>query len=291
MSKSNLYKRKKLSAKETTSIVLHWVLLIFIAAVLLLPVFYLLMESVMPDEQILRPTTLLPKYLNFKSYARALEDFAFFKYLGNTMLVAILSIIGVVFAASITAYGLTKVYFKGQNIFFAAILATVFLPGTVTSLPLYTIYARLGWIGTLTPLWLPLWFGGGAMNIFLLRQFMKGVPNSVSEAAVIDGANSLTVYFRIILPMIKPILCYVAVTTFFGIWNDFQGPLLYLGVDSSAEAKWTLSLALYQKVNSRNMMENTQMAIGVLMMIPCIALFSVFQKQLVDGVATAGMKL
>ena len=291
MRTASLSGRKKFSFPKITSLVLRWALIIVIAAVLLLPVFYLLMESVMPDEQILRPTTLLPNYLNFESYARVFNDFAFFRYLGNTLFVAVLSIVGVIFTASLTAYGLTKVYFKGQNVFFALILATVFLPGTVTSLPLYAIYARLGWVGTLTPLWLPLWFGGGAMNIFLLRQFMKGIPKSISEAATIDGASSFVIYLKIILPMLKPILCYVGVTTFFGVWNDFQGPLLYLGGDSRAESMWTLSLALYQKTNSRDMLENTQMAIGVLMMIPCIVLFSFFQKELVDGIATAGLKL
>lgn len=288
---NSVFKSKKFSLKKGVSLTLRWLLLIFIATVLLLPVFYMVMESVMPDKQITRPTSILPEYFNFESYKRVFEGFDFFKYMGNTFFVAALSIIGVVFAASLTAFGLTKVYFKGQNVFFAVILATVFLPGTVTSLPLYSIYARLGWIGTLTPLWLPLWFGGGAMNIFLLRQFMKGIPNDLSEAAIIDGASSFTIFIKIILPMLKPILCYIGVTTFFGVWNEFQGPLLYLGGDSSSENLWTLSLALYQKTNSRNMLENTQMAIGVLMMVPCIVLFGFFQKQLVDGVATAGLKL
>ena len=175
---------------------------------------------------------------------------------------------------------------------FAIIMATVLLPGTVTSIPLYIIYTQLQWTGTLLPLWVPIWFGGGAMNIFLVRQFMKGIPNSYNEAAILDGATSFHIYYAIILPLIRPILIYLAVTTFFGCWNDYTGPLMYV---ADVKESWTLSLALYKdfalkQSTTNNNLVNSQMAVGVLMMIPCVVLFAFFQKELMEGIAAIGIK-
>lgn len=175
---------------------------------------------------------------------------------------------------------------------FAIIMATVLLPGTVTSIPLYIIYTQLQWTGTLLPLWVPIWFGGGAMNIFLVRQFMKGIPNSYNEAAILDGATSFHIYYAIIVPLIRPILIYLAVTTFFGCWNDYTGPLMYV---ADVKESWTLSLALYKdfalkQSTTNNNLVNSQMAVGVLMMLPCVILFAFFQKELMEGIAAIGIK-
>ena len=128
------------------------------------------------------------------------------------------------------------------------------------------------------------------MNIFLIRQFIKGIPDSYSEAAILDGASSFTIYYRIVLPLIKPILLYLAVMTFVGQWNDFQGPLMYV---SSNPESWTISLALYQNfadaANATNL-PNVQMAVGVIMMIPCVLLYAFFQKELTEGVSAVGIK-
>ena len=128
------------------------------------------------------------------------------------------------------------------------------------------------------------------MNIFLVRQFIRGIPNSLCEAATIDGANHFRIYFQIIIPLIRPILIYLAVTTFLGQWNDFQSPLMYVATNKE---KWTISLALYQnfanQANSANL-ANVQMAAGVIMMIPGVILFAFFQDELMEGVATVGLK-
>ena len=124
------------------------------------------------------------------------------------------------------------------------------------------------------------------MNIFLMRQFMRGIPKTYSEAAILDGASNFRIYLNIVLPLIKPIFIYLSVQTFFGVWNDFQGPLMYL----EEESQYTLSLALYLKYGQSNDPINLTMAVGVLMMIPCAALFAVFQKQLMEGVSTIGIK-
>jgi multiple sugar transport system permease protein len=216
----------------------------------------------------------------------------YLNHLKNTMFVCVMNMLGVCVGSSLCAYGLSKVRFKGRNLMFAIIMATVLLPGTVTSIPLYIIYTQLQWTVTLLPLWVPIWFGGGAMNIFLVRQFMKGIPNSYNEAAILDGATSFHIYYAIILPLIRPILIYLAVTTFFGCWNDYTGPLMYV---ADVKESWTLSLALYKdfalkQSTTNNNLVNSQMAVGVLMMLPCVILFAFFQKELMEGIAAIGIK-
>ena len=268
---------------------LSYLIMTMIAVVFLFPIYCLVVKSIMPDSQLLQSPSLWPDFLNLEPYVKAMAP-EYIAYLGNTILVCAASILGVCVSASFCAYGLAKVDFKGKNIAFGLIMATVLLPGTVTSIPLYSIYMNLGWTGTLLPLIIPIWFGGGAMNIFLIRQFIKGIPDSYSEAAILDGASSFTIYYRIVLPLIKPILLYLAVMTFVGQWNDFQGPLMYV---SSNPESWTLSLALYQNfadaANATNL-PNVQMAVGVIMMIPCVVLYACFQKELTEGVSAVGIK-
>lgn len=277
------------NVKKIVLRVLSYTIMVVIAIVFLFPIYCLVIKSVMPDSQLLQSPSLWPDYLNFEPYIKAASP-EYLQYLGNTILICISNIFGVCISASFCAYGLAKVQFKGKNIVFGLIMATVLLPGTVTSIPLYTIYMNLGWTGTLLPLIVPIWFGGGAMNIFLIRQFIKGIPNAYSEAAILDGASSFKIYTSIVLPMIKPILVYLAIMTFIGQWNDFQGPLMYV---SSNKENWTLSLALYQNfadaANATNL-PNVQMAVGVIMMIPCVALYAFFQKELTEGVSAVGIK-
>lgn len=282
---------KKSQVKSYAFLIIKWFFLILLSIFFLFPIYALVINSFMPDEQLLSYRALWPEYFTLQPYTK-MFNVQYLRYLINTLIVCVLNILGILSGASLCAYGLAKVKFKGKNIIFMAIMATVLLPGTVTSIPLYIIYNKIGWTGTLAPLWAPIWFGGGAMNIFLVRQFMKGVPNSYGEAAILDGASSFRIYLSIILPLIKPILIYLAVTTFFGCWNDYTGPLLYVNDNQSS---WTLSLALYKdfgikQSTSNNNLANSQMAVGVMMMIPCVILFAFFQKELMEGIAAIGIK-
>ena len=271
--------------RKTVKNVVSYFFLVLFVFFFLFPVFCLLLQSVLPDEE-LSQFTLFPAYFNFSTYKIALSDLQLLKYFWNTVKLIFLSILGSAVMSSVTAFGLSKVKFKGQDLVFSLILATVFLPSTVTSIPLYAMYLKMGWTTTNYPLWVPLLFGGGAMNIFLMRQFMRGIPKTYSEAAILDGASNFRIYLNIVLPLIKPIFIYLSVQSFFGVWNDFQGPLMYL----EEESQYTLSLALYLKYGQSNDPINLTMAVGVLMMIPCAALFAVFQKQLMEGVSTIGIK-
>ncbi len=271
--------------RKTVKNVVSYFFLVLFVFFFLFPIFCLLLQSVLPDEE-LSQFALFPAYFNFSTYKIALSDLQLLKYFWNTVKLIFLSILGSAVMSSVTAFGLSKVKFKGQDLVFSLILATVFLPSTVTSIPLYAMYLKMGWTTTNYPLWVPLLFGGGAMNIFLMRQFMRGIPKTYSEAAILDGASNFRIYLNIVLPLIKPIFIYLSVQTFFGVWNDFQGPLMYL----EEESQYTLSLALYLKYGQSNDPINLTMAVGVLMMIPCAVLFAVFQKQLMEGVSTIGIK-
>ena len=281
--------KKSRKQRKRLQYIISYSILILLAIFFLFPIFCLFIKSIMPDYQLVQEPSLWPDKLNLKPYTKVFSA-EYLGYFANTFFVCIMNIMAVCIVSSFTAYGLAKVKFQGRDVAFMIILSTVMLPGTVTSIPLYIIYDKLQWTGSLTPLWLPLWFGGGAMNIFLVRQFIRGIPNSLCEAATIDGANHFRIYFQIIIPLIRPILIYLAVTTFLGQWNDFQSPLMYVATNKE---KWTISLALYQnfanQANSANL-ANVQMAAGVIMMIPGVILFAFFQDELMEGVATVGLK-
>lgn len=293
---------RKKRIKTPSDIVFHilvWILILVFVVIALFPIYFMILMSVTPDASLLGQPALYPREITFEPFKHFFNTEYLFGsytetgwqngYLLNTLIVCISNVGGVVIGSSLTAYGITKVPIRGKNIIFAIILGTVFLPGTVTSVPLYIMYSNFGWNGTLLPLIIPIWFGGGAMNIFLVRQFIRGIPNTYTEAAILDGCSTFGIYTKIILPLIKPILLYLGVSTFIGNWNDFQGPLLYLG---TTRKYYTLSLALYQDFAQlgNGFLANSQMAVGIIMMIPCVILFAFFKKQLLEGVAAIGVK-
>jgi len=152
------------------------------------------------------------------------------------------------------------------------------------------MYTRINWIGTLWPLIVPAAFGGGAFNIFLLRQFMKNVPNDILNAAKIDGATLIRIFFQLTIPLCMPIIIFIMVTTFFGCWNDFMGPIMFLGIN---DKNYTLAVAIYLnfvKSSTVYIHENANMAIGTLMIVPPIILFFIFQKQLLSGLNLGAIK-
>ena len=202
--------------------------LVLLAAFNLFPVIYMLVVSFENGTAAQTPSKIIPSWsdFSFEGYQKVFSNLQFLRGLGNTLTVCVLCILGVLIGATFCAYGLTKVHFKGQKFIFILILGTVFLPGTVTSIPLFTIYSKIGWCNTLYPLWVPMWFGGGAMNIFLIRQFMRGIPKSLHESAKIDGANSFQILVTIIVPFIRPILLHLAIMTFLSCLNDYSTPLL-----------------------------------------------------------------
>jgi multiple sugar transport system permease protein len=265
-------------------------LLIMIAVILIFPYFYMVMKSLMTTEEVVGPVKLFPDSLQFVNYVDLFTQSAYFKATLNSIYVIGFNVIAVPLSASMIAFSFAKLRWKGRKAMFAIMMSTMMLPATVTQIPLFIMYSKMGWIDTLLPFTIPNLFGGGAFYIFLLRQFMMGIPKDYVDAAKIDGAGSFRVYWQIILPLCKPVLIYLMVSIFIAYWGDFYGPLIYM---SSSEAPRTLAYLIFlesAESNAATQMAHIRMAGGVFMsLIPAI-LFTLFQKQLIEGVTLTGSK-
>lgn len=211
---------------------------------------------------------------------------SFWVFLSNTLIVCVLGVIGTVLSNAIVAYGFARLRWRGRDAFFALTLATLMVPFPVLMVPLYGVFRELGWIGTLMPLWVPAFFGS-AFNIFLMRQFFLTIPEELSEAARIDGSSEWRIFWRIVLPLSKPVLAVAALFHFLYAWNDFMGPFLYL----TRKETFTLSIALqnYQS-QTGGVQWHYLMAASTVTVLPIIVLFFFAQKTFVQGIATTGTK-
>lgn len=222
------------------------------------------------------------------NYDKVLTDpaFDFLLYARNTLLIALGSVLGAVFSSSLVAYSLAKLHWRGRNLVFGLVLATMMLPFTVFMIPHYVIFKTLHLVGTNIPLWAPSFFGG-SFYIFLLRQFYLTIPDELLDAARIDGCSEFRIWWSIMLPLSRPALSVVALFAFMGAWNDFLGPLVYL----SHRQNFTLSLALqFFQSRSGGTTWELLMAASILVILPVLALFFMAQKTFVQGIATTGLK-
>ena len=272
--------------------IVKYALMSLLAVILLFPFFMMLTRSFMTwKEATSVPVKVFPESLNFSSYAEAMNA-DFFVYCKDTLIVLAVNVIGGTLSAYIVSYGFARIRFKGNNILFAIALSTMMLPGIVSQVPLYVAYSKIGWLNTLLPLTVPQLFGGGMVNIFLIRQYLRSIPQSYNEAARIDGASELRTCFEVILPMVKPVILLTAVNTFMACWNDFTTPLMY--IDSTAPEQFMLAVGVYYRflgaISNKDKAPNVQMALCVLMMIPSVAVFAVFQRSLIEGVSLTGLK-
>lgn len=264
--------------------------LVLFSAFFLFPLVVMLLRSFFTtEESIAIGAGLVPDVWNWDSYAQALDS-EFLKYLGNTVIVLLANVIGQPLTAAMAAYAFTKVKFNGRKIVFTAAMCTIMLPSILTMIPVYKIFVDLGWTNSLLPITVPAFFGGGFLNIFLMMQFIRGLPKEMDEAAVIDGAKTIHLMFYITYPLIFPVIALVAIQSFFFAWNDFMGPLMYI----TDEDLFTLPVGIYNKfftaLTPLESMPNVQMATGVLILIPPMIVFMLFQKQLVEGVTLTGLK-
>ncbi len=213
-------------------------------------------------------------------------DANFLTFLVNTVLVCVLGVAGTVLSNALIAYGFARIRWPGRDVFFALTLATMMVPFPVLMVPLFGVFKELGWVGTLLPLWVPYWFGS-AFNIFLMRQFFMTIPEELSEAARIDGASEWRIFWRVILPLSRPVLAVAALFHFLFAWNDFLGPLLYL----TRKADFTLALALQNfQAQQGGVQWHHLMAASLVTVLPVIVIFFLAQKTFIQGIATTGSK-
>ena len=252
-----------------------------------LPFIWLVSSSLKEERQIFQfPPTWIPNPVRWQNYVDALTYKPFNIYLMNTMIIVTLNMIAIVGSASICAYGFARIKFPGRDFWFAIVLATMMVPYFVLMIPQFIIFSRLGWVNTFLPLTVPFFFGGGAFNIFLLRQFFRTLPNELSDAARIDGCNEFGIYARIIMPLAKPALATVAIFTFLFSWNDFIGPLLYL----SSPENFTVAIGLATFRSVMRTRWDLLMAASTAMILPVVLLFFFAQRYFIQGIVMSGIK-
>jgi ABC-type glycerol-3-phosphate transport system permease component len=256
-----------------------------------LPFFWTLSSSLKSQAELYTfPPTWWPEQIRWSNYALVFTIAPFAQFVINTVFVTACAMIGQILSASAVAYGFTRFRFPGRDALFFIVLSTLMLPWQVTIVPTFLLFRSLGWINTFLPLIVPSFFGGGAFFIFLLRQFFMTIPRDLDEAAKIDGASSLRIFWNIILPLSKPALATVAIFSFIDHWNEFIGPLIYL----NSTAKFTISIGLRYFMSSPLTGDEPRdailMAASLIVAAPPLILFFVAQRFFVQGIVTTGLK-
>ncbi len=214
------------------------------------------------------------------------EEVRFGRLFLNSAIIATLGTLGTILTASLAAYAFARVEFPERDRLFLVMLGTVMLPGVVTIVPTYILFAKIGWVNTQLPLWVPAWLGGGAFNVFLLRQFFKSIPREYDEAARLDGAGHATIFWRVVLPCAGPALATVGTLTFVASWTDFLGPLLYINDRNLMPLE--LGLRTFQSV--RGTQWHLLMAATLITFLPILAIFLVGQRYFIKGITLTSGK-
>lgn len=285
--------RDPMEPSRAQKVATHLVLLV-LSIPALLPLVWMVSTSLKPDSQIYAGSAgqspvsleaLIPRPFQWSNYPAALQTVPFLQYLRNTLTLCFVTVVGAVISSAMVAYGFARLDFRGRGLLFTVMISTMALPGQVTMVPVFALFRWLGWYGTYLPLTVPA-FCGSAFFIFLLTQFFRTLPEELSEAARVDGANDLIIFARIALPLARPALATVALFQFLGTWNDFFGPLLYI----NEPRKYTLAYGLQQFLSQYGTKWAQLMAGTTLFTVPIIILFFFAQKTFIQGIATTGGK-
>lgn len=273
--------------------ILSTIALLLLSVVYLTPFVWMVSTSLKTAAQaIASPPILIPNPAVWANYPDAFNRMSYLRALSNTLLYAIPSMIGTVVSSSVVAYGFAIIKWPGRNIVFALVLGTMMLPGQVTLVPLYVIFAKLGWTNTYLPMVVPHFFGSyvgswsGAFFIFLLRQFFLGIPKDLMDAARVDGASELRILFQIVMPLSTPALITVCLLTFIDKWNDFSGPLIYI----QDQTAYPLARAAQVFQAGHKLDWAQSMSAAALISIPLVILYFFAQRKFIEGITLTGQK-
>jgi len=282
----NTFQGRKIS-EEIQSIV-SFIGLIIIAILVIFPVWWIFRSSLMNNAELYAwPPSLYPKNWLFSNYPQALNYFPFFRYFTNTMIIIVPSILEGTFTATLCGYAFARLRFPGKKLIFSLCVGSMLLPNMVTLIPLYVMWTRgVGLVDSYLPLILPFFCGGGAFNIFLIRQFIRTVPRELDEAAFIDGAGHWTILTRIVYPAIKPAMIVVALLLFIMLWNDLLQQSIYI----HSVKKFTIAVGLIQFKGSLFTDWSLLMCATCMSFVPGIVFYLIGQKYFVEGIVLTGMK-
>jgi ABC-type glycerol-3-phosphate transport system permease component len=282
--------KKNLSGGQQIGRLIVFTILIVGAIIMIAPFAFLVSSSLKVETQVFQfPIQWIPNPARWMNYVEALTTKPFFLYFKNTMLIAILNQIAILGTASLCGYGFARIKFPGRDFWFGVALATMMLPYYVTMIPQFILFSRLGWMNSYLPLTVPYFFGGGAFNIFLFRQFFRTIPEDFSDAARMDGCSEFGIFWRIFIPLSTPVFITVSIFTFMASWNDFIGPLLY--INSPEKFTVALGLATYRSMLGVGRTRwDLLMAASATMTAPVVLLFFILQRYFIKGVVMSGIK-
>jgi multiple sugar transport system permease protein len=274
-----------------------YVLLLLVGIPFILPLLFVISTALKTPTQVyVSPMVWIPNPIRLRNFVEAWNVAPFGRFLVNSLITTFIPMLGDIFVSAIVAYSFARLRWPGRDRIFSLLLATMILPGIVTFIPTFILFSRLNWINTFLPFIVPAFFGG-SFYIFMLRQFMLNLPEGLEEAARIDGANTAQIFTRIIVPLLGPPMATVAIFSFNARWNDFFGPMIYLHRQNLKTLM--LGLAFFESMatgtgGSYGFLStrlHLLMAITLLIALPCIVLFVLFQKYFVRDVITSGFKL
>lgn len=276
--------------KKLLRIIYH--ILVSIAGLLMLyPLLWMLMSSFKDTNTIFTTAgQLIPSKITFENYTNGWRGFGvgtFSLFFKNSFIITLSASVGTLLSSALVAYGFARCPFKGRGILFAAMLASMMLPGQILMVPQYLWYKQLGWVGSFAPLIVPHWFAIQGFFVYLMMNFIGGIPKELDEAAQIDGCSYYSIFFRIILPLMQPAFVTSAIFSFMWRWDDFMSALLY--INKVEQYPVSLALKLFADPGSSSDY-GAMFAMAILSLLPILVIFFVFQRQLVEGVATSGIK-
>jgi multiple sugar transport system permease protein len=264
-----------------------YIVAIVLSALFLFPLLWMASTSLKTMEQAYAfPPVWIPHPVMWDNYVKIFTELPFFTFTINSVLITILNTVGIVFTSALVAFGFARLRAPGRNFLFIVVISTIMLPSQVILVPTFILFKYLKWLNTILPLVVPAYFGGGAFNIFLLRQFFTTIPFEYDEAAIMDGANWFTIFWRIILPMAKPALATVAVLNIVSVWTDFFGPLIYL----NDLEKMTLAVGLAFLRGQHGTVLTLLMAGSMYSTLPVLIIFFLAQRYFVEGIQLSGLK-
>lgn len=278
------------SAFRITKWVLVYPLLIASSAVMLFPLVWTLSTSLKTSQTVtLREIKLIPDPVQWSNYITIFQEAPLVTYTLNTMYMVMASVAGGVVICALAGYAFARISFPAREVLFYILLSTMMLPHVVQIIPLFVIFDRMHLVGTFWPLIIPRLLGHNAFYIFLMRQFFRGIPAELSDAARMDGCTELGIWARVIMPNSKPVLAAVAIFSIQFAWNDFLSPLIYLG---ARKELWTLALGLNAQKGFEGEITSLHkmMVISVYMIVPMLLVFALGQKYMIEGVTFSGMK-
>lgn len=277
--------KKKKSTGAIVRKVLLYVLLIIIGIIMVVPFLWMISTSLKEQYDTVKiPPVWIPNPPRWQNYVDLFTQQPMLQFMLNTIKIVFFVVLGQLFFSSLAAYSFARIKFKGRTVMFFFYIATLMVPGQVTMIPTYLMFAKVGLVDNHIVLILPAFFS--AFGVFLLRQFFMSLPKELEEAAEIDGCNPFTTYYRIMLPLIVPAMLTLGVFTLMNTWNDYMGPLIYL----TTPEKYTMTLGIAYFKGVYTTQWNLVMAGSVLSVIPILVAYLCAQKYFVDGIAFSGVK-